>query len=106
MQDYRVFVINSDGHVIDRFEIWCLDDDEAKEKARQLLDGQDIERPPGLQLSPRGQLRLTAMQSRRLRSPINVIHLKMQNRQELAGELGSCKQRLFIDLRSRKRLSS
>jgi hypothetical protein len=43
MQDYRVFVINSDGHVIDRFEFWCLDDDEAKEKARQLLDGQDIE---------------------------------------------------------------
>jgi hypothetical protein len=38
-----VFVINSDGHVIDRFEFWCLDDDEAKEKAKQLLDGQDIE---------------------------------------------------------------
>jgi hypothetical protein len=77
----------------------------AEEKARIVLESLS-ERPPGLQLSPRGQLRLTAMQSRRLRSPINVIHLKMQNRQELAGELGSCKQRLFIDLRSRKRLSS
>lgn len=43
MQDYRVFVRGLDGHVIDRFEFWCRNDDEAKEKAKQLLDGQDIE---------------------------------------------------------------
>ena len=43
MQDYRVFVIGPDGHVIDPFEFWCRYDDEAKEKAKQLLDGQDIE---------------------------------------------------------------
>jgi hypothetical protein len=43
MQDYRVFVLGPDGHVIDRFEFWCRDDEQAKEKAKQLLDGLDIE---------------------------------------------------------------
>jgi hypothetical protein len=43
MQDYRVFVIGLGGHVIDRFEFWCQNDEEAKEKAQQLLGGQDGE---------------------------------------------------------------
>jgi hypothetical protein len=42
MQDYRVFVIGPDGHVIDRFEFKCRGDKEA-EKAKQLLDSHDIE---------------------------------------------------------------
>jgi hypothetical protein len=37
------FVIGSDGHVIDRFEFWCRNDEEAEEKAKQLMDSHDIE---------------------------------------------------------------
>jgi hypothetical protein len=41
--DYRVFVVGEDGHVLDRYEFWCATEEEAKERARQLLDGRDVE---------------------------------------------------------------
>ena len=43
MRDYRAFVIGADGHIRDRFEFWAEDDDAAKEQARQLVDGHDVE---------------------------------------------------------------
>lgn len=43
MRDYRAYVIGPDGHVKDRFEFWCADDAEAEERARQYVDGHDIE---------------------------------------------------------------
>jgi len=43
MQDYRAFLIGRDGHVLDRHEFWCVDDDAAKEQAKRLVDGHDVE---------------------------------------------------------------
>jgi len=43
MQGYRVFFIGSDGHITDRVEFFCPDDAAAKEHAKQLIDGCDIE---------------------------------------------------------------
>ena len=36
-------VVGEDGHVLDRHEFWCATEEEAKERARQLLDGRDVE---------------------------------------------------------------
>ena len=43
IQDYRAFVIGPDGHVRQRFDLWCATEGEAKERARQLVDGHDVE---------------------------------------------------------------
>lgn len=43
MEDYRAYVIGPDGHVRDRVDFWCRDDDAAKERAKQLVDGYDVE---------------------------------------------------------------
>jgi hypothetical protein len=43
MQDYRAYVIGQDGHVLVRHEFWCVNDEEAKEHAKQFVDGNDIE---------------------------------------------------------------
>lgn len=44
MPDYRAYVIGDDGHIIRRIDlIACANDDVAKEKAKQLVDGYAIE---------------------------------------------------------------
>jgi hypothetical protein len=43
MPDYRAFVIGPDGHVMDRYDLACADDESAKEQAQQRVDGRDIE---------------------------------------------------------------
>jgi len=43
MQDYRAYVIGSDGRITDRFEFWCADDEAAKRQAQQYVDGHDVE---------------------------------------------------------------
>jgi hypothetical protein len=43
MEDYRAYVIGPDGHVRDRVDFWCRDDDAAKERAKQLVAGYDVE---------------------------------------------------------------
>lgn len=43
MLDYRVYLIGSDGHFYNAVPPKCTDDDEAIEKARQLVDGHDVE---------------------------------------------------------------
>lgn len=43
MQEYRAFIIREDGHIEDRVELRCQDDDEAKGQAEQLVDGRDVE---------------------------------------------------------------
>lgn len=40
---YRAFLISSDGHIVDRVEIECDGDDTAKERAKRLVDGHDVE---------------------------------------------------------------
>ena len=43
MADYRAYLIGSDGHFFDAVHLDCADDVEAMEKAKQLVDGHDIE---------------------------------------------------------------
>jgi hypothetical protein len=43
MQDYRVFVLGPDGHVTSRVDLWCTDEADAKERAKQLVDRHDVE---------------------------------------------------------------
>ena len=35
---YRAFVVGPDGHVLQRDEFWCGNDEETKERARQFVD--------------------------------------------------------------------
>jgi hypothetical protein len=43
MQGYYAFVIGEDGHITNRVEVICDDDEEAKRCARQMVDGHAIE---------------------------------------------------------------
>ena len=43
MNGYYAFVIGADGHITNRIEIICENDEEAKRWARQLVDGHAIE---------------------------------------------------------------
>ena len=43
MQEYRAYIIGSDGHVRHRVDLHCIDEAEAFTLARQLVDGFDIE---------------------------------------------------------------
>ncbi|MEA2864641.1 MAG: hypothetical protein QOC84_2597 [Bradyrhizobium sp.] len=43
MAEYRAYLIGSDGHFVRAVELLCPDDDTAKEYAKQLVDGHDVE---------------------------------------------------------------
>ncbi len=43
MQEYRAYIIGPDGHIQQRIDLLCADDDAAKEQARQLVNGHDVE---------------------------------------------------------------
>lgn len=42
-RDYHAFVLGPDGHVQFRHDLYCATDAEAIERAKQLVDGHDIE---------------------------------------------------------------
>jgi hypothetical protein len=43
MAGYRAYIIGIDGHFLRAVELVCPDDDTAKQYAKQLVDGHDIE---------------------------------------------------------------
>ena len=43
MQEYRAYVIGSDGHVKLRIDLFCADDDAATELVKALVDGHDVQ---------------------------------------------------------------
>jgi hypothetical protein len=43
MPDYRAYVIGPGGHIMDRIDLFCPDDERAKESGEKLVDGRDIE---------------------------------------------------------------
>jgi len=43
MNDYRVYIIGPDGHIVRRVDLVSLDDHAAKEQAERLVDGHDVE---------------------------------------------------------------
>ena len=40
---YHAFVVGPDGHVTNRYDLVCATDAEAIERAKQFVDGHDIE---------------------------------------------------------------
>ena len=43
MNEYRAYVMGWDGHILERIDLICADDDAAKERAKTLVDGHDVE---------------------------------------------------------------
>jgi len=43
MQEFRAYIMGPDGHVHKRVDLRCSDESEAIERAKQLLDGHDVE---------------------------------------------------------------
>jgi hypothetical protein len=43
MQEYRAYIIGLDGHIIKAIGLLCANDAAAKERAKQLVDGHDVE---------------------------------------------------------------
>ena len=43
MAEYRAYIVGTDGQFIKAIELLCPDDDTAKEYAKQLVDGHDVE---------------------------------------------------------------
>lgn len=43
MPEYRAFIIGLDGHVQRRFDLAASDETTAREQAKQLVDGHDVE---------------------------------------------------------------
>jgi hypothetical protein len=43
MPNYRAYMVGADGHIINRIEFTCADDDKAKDYAKAFVDGRDVE---------------------------------------------------------------
>ena len=43
MPEYRAYIMGPDGHIQSRVDIVCRDEKAAKEQAKQLVDGRDVE---------------------------------------------------------------
>jgi hypothetical protein len=43
VKDCRAYLLKPDGHVLRRIDLVCDDDDAAKARAEQLVDGHDVE---------------------------------------------------------------
>jgi hypothetical protein len=42
-QHYRAYIMGHDGHILSPVELFCKNDDDAKEQAKRLVDGHDVE---------------------------------------------------------------
>lgn len=43
MAEYRAYIVGPDGHFLQRVDLVCPDDEAAKEHAKNLVDGHDVE---------------------------------------------------------------
>jgi hypothetical protein len=43
MAEYRAYILAPDDHVINAVDLFCPNDEAAKEKAKQLVNGHDVE---------------------------------------------------------------
>jgi hypothetical protein len=43
VNEYRAYIVGPDGHILERVDLLCADDDAAKDRAKQLVDGHDVE---------------------------------------------------------------
>ena len=40
---FRAYLVGFDGHIVKRFDLECDDEEVAKERAKRLVDGHDVE---------------------------------------------------------------
>ena len=43
MVEYRAYIVGDDGHFMRAVDFFCDDDEAAKERAKELVDGHDVE---------------------------------------------------------------
>jgi hypothetical protein len=43
MAEYRAYIMTDDDHIISAINLECADDNAAKERAKQFVDGHDVE---------------------------------------------------------------
>lgn len=43
MQEYRAYLMDTDGHIVQREDLICTDEETAKEQAKRLVNGHDVE---------------------------------------------------------------
>jgi hypothetical protein len=43
MQDYCAYIVGPDGHILNRIDLFCANEEEAKECAFRLIDGENVE---------------------------------------------------------------
>ena len=43
MNEYRAYLMRPDGHIQSRVDLICKNEEAAKEQAKQLVDGHDVE---------------------------------------------------------------
>jgi hypothetical protein len=43
MQHYRAFEVDRNRHIVGKHDLFCRDDESAKEQAARLVDGYDVE---------------------------------------------------------------
>ena len=43
MSEYRAYLVDRDGHIKHRVDLICEDEEGAKERAKLLVDGHDVE---------------------------------------------------------------
>jgi hypothetical protein len=43
MQEYSAYVLDDDGHIVRRIDLHCTDEADARQRAKALVDGHDIE---------------------------------------------------------------
>jgi hypothetical protein len=43
MAEYRAYIMTDDNHIISAINLECPDDNAAKERAKQFVDGHDVE---------------------------------------------------------------
>jgi hypothetical protein len=50
MQEYRVYLLDSEGHITSRIDLACEDEEVARQRAKQLVDGHAVELWQGARL--------------------------------------------------------
>jgi hypothetical protein len=43
VQEYHAYIMGSEGHILKRINLFCANGEGAKERAKQLVDGHDVE---------------------------------------------------------------
>jgi hypothetical protein len=43
MAEYRAYILTPDNHIAKAVDLFCEDDEAAKERAKQLVNGHDVE---------------------------------------------------------------